>query len=513
MKTLFPVGLLCAAAVVMTACGGSDSTPSSANDAPATKSASGLVGGTSETPTFGGDVIEIVGSITRDGSAGDMSDVQPGDNITANVVTSLAKVDGVIQLSDVDVIHEIQGTISTLDVAASSMVVLGQTVRVDALTELVTENSDDSYSSLVLADFQVGDYVEVSGSRDANGDVVASRIERKTADSQRDDADSEVRGWVSALDATTQTFLIGDLLVDFSGAEVQGLLADGAPVKVEGTLLGSTLAASEVKVGDDRHRRVEEQYELEIHGVVGALDTTAQTFETAGTLVNYAGLSVPGLENGARVEVEGTVTSTEPPALRATKVEVEYERVGPGSSNGEVKGPMTAINGAEMTFQIGEVLLYADAMTVFEREDRRAAFADFSENEFVEVKYDSTQPNVAGAFYALKVESELRGISDDDHDTNDRDNGDNGDDADTGDREGVEVKGAVAAFDPAAQTFSVSGVAVQISEATRFEVDDQAISADEFFAQDRTGVRVEVKGDLQGGVLIADRVEVESSDD
>ncbi len=67
------------------------------------------------------------------------------------------------------------------------------------------------------------------------------------------------------------------------------------------------------------------------------------------------------------------------------------------------------------------------------------------------------------------------------------------------DRDETEIEGSITAFTSPAQ-FSVNGIAVTTSSATRFDDGTAGLAV---------GVRVEVKGRLSGGVLIAERVKIE----
>lgn len=502
MKKFLTFTLAVASAVAMTACGGDSSKEPGTGDV-STKSVSGIVSGTSNAPTFGGDVIQISGSITNDGVSGTSLDVQPGDSIVADVVTTVVKAGGTVVLKDVDVLHEVQGMISEIDVANGSLIVLGQVVLVDALTELVSENSDDTYSSIAFADLAVDDYLEVSGVRDDSGSVIATRIERKAPDHITNIDEVKVRGQVSSLDDQSQTFLLQNLQIDYSQASLEGELIEGAAVRVEGTMQGDVLLASEVEVGDERHGRVEDDSEIEVQGVVGDLDTIAMTFIVQGYHVDYSGAAVEGVleNNGARVEVSGTVTGISPPSVVATKVEVKHERRAPrDTSDGEAKGPISAIDTTALTFMVGNQAFYADDNTVYELDDQAGTLADLFDGDFVEVKFDSTQTGADGSSYAIKVELE----DDHEHGGDDQEGGNNGEMHD-----GVEVKGLVEAFDAAAFTLTINGVDVVTADTTRYEIDDESATAEEAFAEDRTGWKAEARGIYQDGVLNAERIEFE----
>lgn len=488
-------GIAFAVAFLLSACGGGGG-GSSQN--PTAKSAMGIVGGQSDAPTFGGSALVIEGAVTQNGKPAAVADVQPGDLISARIVSTTAKTNGMITVKDVDIRVEIKGVLTSVDVGSGTLTVLSQQVATDALTIIVEENADDSYSSRTLADLAVGDYVEVSGERLEDGSLLATRVERKRLDAEDDDYDeAELRGVVSALDASARTFQIGDQRVDYGTATVEGALADGARVEVEGQLTGSTLTASKVEVEDDVEGDPEGEGELA--GQVTALDSAAQTFSLLGYTVDYSGASVGGtLVDGARVEVEGQFDAADANLLHADEVEVKHEYGGLGSADGEIKGSVSSLDTTAGTFAIGGFGFYVTDATVIESDDRSAALTDLQDGDFVEVKFDSTQ-EIDGRLLAVKIE-----IEGDESD----DDGNGGDDP-----KPAEIKGLIADFDAAGRTFSVNGYTVTVDSATTYESGDNAIDEATFFSVDRNGAECEVKGVVDGAFIRAIRVELEEEGD
>ena len=120
-----------------------------------------------------GDVVEIDGSVNADGTTG-----------TANSVVATDELEGYVF------------DVSTL--STGSIIVMGQIVTIT----LDTVFSSDSIASIDL--LANGDIVEVSGFSDGLGNITATRIETKNADT-----DIELKGLVTGLDRTAQTFTIG----------------------------------------------------------------------------------------------------------------------------------------------------------------------------------------------------------------------------------------------------------------------------------------------------------------
>ncbi|MFA5938009.1 MAG: DUF5666 domain-containing protein [Sinimarinibacterium sp.] len=483
-------------ALSISACGGGGGGGSA--EAPTGKSAIGIVGGQSDAPTFGGKALVVQGTVTQNGKPAASGDVQPGDLITADVVSTSAKADGTITVKDVDIRVEVKGVLTGVDVSTGTLQLLSQVVVTDALTVIVEENADDTYSSLTLADLAAGDYVEVSGERQVDGSLLATRIERKRVDASDDDYDeAELRGTVSALDATAMTFQIGDQLVDYSTALIEGTLAEGVEVEVEGQLDGNTLTATKVEIDDDVEGEPDGEGELE--GQVTALDSAAQTFSLLGYTIDFSAASVEGnLVEGARVEVEGQFDDADASLFHAEKVEVKHEDGGLGSADGEVKGAISNLDSTAGTFSVGENSFYVTESTVIESDDHAATLQDIQDGDFVEVKFDSTQ-QVDGRMLAIKIELE-------DEDSDDGD-GDGDEQAPT------EVKGLIADFDAANKTFSVNGYSVTVSASTTYESGDESIDEAAFFSIDRSDSECEVKGTIEGTSMIALRIELESEGD
>lgn len=357
---------------------------------------SGTVGGSAGALTFNQEPL-LTGSaqVTAQGKPSTPSKIQPGSVIRGTATRTGQGFD----LQSADVHHEIEGSVDSVDVAASRLVVVGQTVLVDALTVIEEEGPGDTLTSLTLAGLKAGDRVEVYGSANPAGEVLASRIEREPAAVGSEDT---FHGTVSALNATAKTFQAGGYTVSYGTAAVHGTLANGARVEVHGTLAGTALTASLVVVETGREDVTEPG--LEVCGTLSGLDATAKTFLLLSFKVDYATAKVEGtLADGARVEVEGTLSTGTPAVLMATKVEVTFPRSGSGAADREREGLVTAVNGTDKTLTLGPDTYWTDANTLFVKRDAPAAFADVVVGARVELALLSTRTNAAGQAYAAKV--------------------------------------------------------------------------------------------------------------
>lgn len=493
---MYTKSLIALAALALSACGGGGTgaatTPATPTTPTTGKSAAGVVGGQPGALTFGSQALVVTGSVTQNGKAASANDVQPGDVISATVVSSTSKASGTLTVSGVDVKFEVKGALGRVDVAAGTLELFSQIITTDALTRVYEDNVDDSYTSLTLADLKMGDFVEVSGQRQSDGRILATRIERKlTKSGDSGYNESELRGTLASLDSTAKTFLVGTQKVDYTSATLKGTLANGVRVEVEGPLNGTTIAARKVEV--ENKSSGERNGGGELEGQASGLDATAKRFKLLGYVVDYSAATVKGtMAENARVEVEGTFDATDANLLRASKVEVKHNNGGSGSANGEVKGAISALDTTARTLDIGSNMFYADDQTVLERDDRAAAFSDLRSGDFVEVKFDSNRP-VGGRSYAVKIE--LKSAS--------SGSGSSG--------AAQEVKGSIAGFNAGAKTFTLNGTTVQVTASTVYEIDDTRGTEASFFGTDRTGRRCEAKGSLNGNILTASKIELENN--
>lgn len=84
---------------------------------------------------------------------------------------------------------------------------------------------------------------------------------------------------------------------------------------------------------------------------------------------------------------------------------------------------------------------------------------------------------------------------------------------DVADIEGL-LRGPASAVNGVARTLSVLGVPVTTDSGTQYrDDDDNAISAEAFFAAISNGSEVEVQFTQSGGAIVADELELEDSDD
>ena len=461
-----------------------------------------------------GEPVALAGVVASDGTLAGMTLELTSAQITQNgeptdrglkpgmVVEVQGQAQGTrVRVEAADIKIELKGQIEAIDPAAGALTVLGTPVRVDALTRIEEEDG----TSLALADLRVGDFVEISGVREADGTVLATYIEKKL----KAESYVEAKGFACGLDSEAKTFALWSsancadpafdtgILVDYASAGLEGTPAEGARVEVKGSLEGSTLSATKVEF-KGRHGGDYEGYaKIELYGPVSNLDQEQKTFELFEYTVDYANAYLEGtLSEGAYVEVEGTPDANDPTLVHAAKVEVKYpEGSRDHAPSHEVKGQIKAIDPDARTLTVAGMDFYADDHTIVKEDDpdRPIAFADLAVGDWVEVKYDATAQNADGAYYAVKIEK--KGYED--H---------------SGEGYAHELEGYVQNLDRENRTFEVGGVLVTVNKATRYK-GDRHLTADEFWSLVQEGDRVEVKGTYQEGSLLAFKIELKDKYD
>ncbi|MGA0609365.1 DUF5666 domain-containing protein [Caldimonas sp. KR1-144] len=331
-----------------------------------------------------GMVVEVRGSVSDDGLTGR--------------ATSFVRV------------AEIKGPVTVVDAAGQTFSVFGQSIRVTATTVFADIAGG-------LAGLSPGNVVEVYALRDADGQLAATRIERKALTVAAYDGDFRVRGRIEGLSGTAPTlrFTVASVTVTTDATTlVDGPLANDVfvGVRLAKTPAGDgSYAALRVQVKD---RAFDDDVdEAELEGYVSGFVGLDQPFTVAGYPVRLDAAAsfeggLPGdLANGVRVEVEGTVVSG---TLIARKVEFEDENDDSGGDDGseapfEFDGVATCVNcgATEGSFSVQGVSLYYDATTRF---DNGVTPANLNGRN-VEVKAVAQSGPDGTTFLATRIEPHL----------------------------------------------------------------------------------------------------------
>jgi len=263
------------------------------------------------------------------------------------------------------------GPLEAIDATNSVLTVLGQAVSVSTDTVL-----DDTLSS-DLSTWTLGQVLEVHALYDsATATYAATRIEDGGAPSAY-----HVRGPVSGLDTTAQTFFIGDAAISYASATaVTSALADALTVRalLQTTAVDGVWIATQVSTGQ---RTLEDRSDARIHGLITDW-TSVSAFSVNGLVVDASAASFPdgtsGIVLGASVEVQGAIVSG---VLVATQVSLESSSTDDsGSTSGdagggsgkrgrrlfELHGSLSALDTTAQTFSLrGLTVSYASSSLVW----------------------------------------------------------------------------------------------------------------------------------------------------
>lgn len=472
----------------LTACGGSGSSDNNVSNPPP---GDDNTGGTSTTVYTEG-VITGFGSVYVNGQRyrSENADIALANNPAATesdlkvgMVVSLAASssdNGDPEATAIRYEEHLQGPISFIDTEAEVIEVLGQQVVYNDLTE---------FDEVELADLTVGDTIEVSGYINEDGEFYATRIEL-----ENDEDELKLKGDVSELDTTAQTFTINELTIDYSGAEFDDMsadeLEDGLYVKVEGTEFDAetlTLIATDVENKDNDAEDFDDADEIKISGIVSNYDETAGTFEvnqysfTVNGDTEFEDGSADRLTNGVRVKVEAEYDGEQLIAEEIEFIAKDARQVSEGQvTELDAEAQAFVLNG--ITFVVDDDTSYLDTSG---QGARTFSYDDIAVNDWLKV---IAVIDDNGDYVALKIKR-----------------------TEEDDREG-EIKGI--ASDVSLEGMTVAGVQVAFNEQTEFE-DEDDLTPEEFVAlfSAETDIEVEVEGEYDGEILIASEVEIEREDD
>ena len=477
---------------VLAGCGGgggngSAATPADNDPPPAQASTQGIEGGgfisrfAADTTSLsvGGKQLDLSDPalmVTVDGQAAAVSDLRVGDQIFFQGTTS----DGgaTIRVTSIEQDDLLEGPVDagSIDLAAGRFSVLGQVVVVGSLTVFDSDIQPNDLSGLAE-----GDFVEITGVVNADGNIDASRIEREDSDD-----DFEVTGVIGAVDTAAQTFTINGLTVDYSAAVLEDF--DGAEpavgdrVEVEGNaLVGGVLVASEVEREDTGYDGDEGDL-ASLEGTVTEV-VDSQQFAVNGRAVavdaqtRYEDGSANDVAVGVAVEVSGRLDANG--VLLATEVDFDDERQ---DSRYEVKALVEAVDtGTDQLTLLGIVVQIDGATRLQGADNAPLAVADIRVGDALEVD-GIPDPAAPQRLLATKIELE--------------------DDA-----EEAELTAPIDALNEPELT--VFGVRVITDGATEFEGADDDLDATGFFAEAVAGAFVEVEGLWDGVTLLAEELSLE----
>lgn len=372
------------------------------------------------------------------------------------------------KLTKVFVRATVIGPVQSIDLAASSFKVVGQTVKVIATGDGRTMFEGASG----LADLKVDDWVEVHGTIDADKNVVATRVEVKLPTGE-----IKVRagGIATDVDDSAKTFKLGDLTVDYKNAVIK---PDGAKIDNDALVFvfsdrlpaGNTLTAKAVRVATPSL----EGRRFIVGGLVTDASADGKTFKVNGIAIDASNAELKGgqnptfadIRNMALVRVEGTLSGTGAVVLKATRVWIV-----PASESRRIvlAGQVTDFVSAA-SFKVRGTPVDADMATF-----KNGSKGDLKDGAFVLVK-GRIDGDVVGA------DEVIFGVPPKDVP--------------------FRLLGVVKDFDPAAKTFTLLGIPMKLADMAKFEGGT--------LADFGNGDLVEVKGAFDGTAFVVTEVRFRS---
>lgn len=394
-----------------------------------------------------GQVVSLKGSFNADGTTGTASEVSFNDSL--------------------------EGPVSAVDLVASTLVVLGQTVRVTGTTVF-----DNRFATPSLAGISVGDVVEVSGFPNATGEIVATRIEPKAAGGEL-----ELFGVVSNLDTNARRFNVTTTVVDYSNAQLDnGQPTNGGCVEVKGTnFAAGVLTATRVEVkacGATAVANDRGQIEGVITRFASTTDFSVGTIDiTTNASTVYERGTASDLRLNLKIEAEGTFDAAG--VLVARKIQIKPD------NSARVEGTVEALDAAGSTLTMFGITIQTNLGTSFEDKSqadlRPFRFADLRVGDYLEVR--GFEEATASTMTAVLLER---------------------DDLDSR----REVQGN--ATNVAQPNLTIIGVSVVTTGSTQYrDTNDVAITAQQFFQQAPNRL-VKVRGTWNGTTFTATEAELET---
>lgn len=241
------------------------------------------------------------------------------DGMIAKVEGSQGTKDDVATASSVEIKNTLSGQISQV-IDEHTVVVLGQVVNLDTETNYENPNSTSGFS--------VGMQISVMGFVSNDGEVHATYINNEETETEQ-----SLSGYVASLDTVKKTFLLGDILIDYSSAglseQTAALLADGVFVEVEGSFDIDTkrLTVTQLQAEGFEVSSSHEDAEAELEGLVAKV-IDGETFVLLNTTVKlnnntvFKQGSASDIKLNAKVHVKGVMKDK---VLQVSEIETEVE--------------------------------------------------------------------------------------------------------------------------------------------------------------------------------------------
>ena len=353
---------------------------------------------------------------------------------------------------------KLEGTFQSVD-ADGNWIINGTPVSVDPLTRLEGTPAVDQL-------------VEVKGILQADGSILALKIEGEGEDASESKSEAEIRGIITK--ALTDTIEIDGITVALSVlTEIEGELQVGQFVEVEALLLedGSLLAQEVESKGESGPAQAQEPSEVEIEGTVEKVNEDGTLVVNGITVAISALAEIKGtLTEGASVKLEGVMMQDG--SVLAAELKGEGRKATTSGTEVKIEGVIEVLQ----TDTQGRIIsVTVDGLEV--RIEALTKVAGISRvGDRVEIKAIISD----GTYLASKVESDTEEDEDEAHE--------------------VKIEGTIEAL----QTDTMGRLVSVRINGVDVRVEDSRVEGDLVVGGD-----VEIKGTLRDGTIQASRVESE----
>lgn len=436
----YAIGMAAIIALIAGGCSSGGNGGGGSSSGPVKTTSKGVITGFGSVFVNGVEYDSVGAAVTADDNSATESDLQIGMVVT---VSGSVNPGGTTGTADsIAFADRLEGPVSAIySAAGGTLVVMGQVVKVDGNT--IFQNIGDA--TLLV----VNDMVEVSGFPDANGVILATRIEKKSMLFTAGSTTVELKGLVSGL--TGSLFLINALSVDAGGVTIPAGLTNGSFVEVRGTLAAAAGPMTATFLELEPLFSAGQGEHVEVEGIV--TDYVSQSdFKVNGVPVDGSALGI-AIANGMMIEVEGTMSNG---VLVAGKGELEME------NNILLEGDATAVTANSLavlgkTVAVTATTQYKDSSVAALRDFRLADIA--AGDHVIVVAYQGAGSIVASCIERKNASTQAR------------------------------MKGVVSAA-TATTSLTILDVAVDTSTASFRDINSNPLLAADFFAAITPGTTV-----------------------
>ncbi len=279
---------------------------------------------------------------------------------------------------------EIQGPIAAIPSLVAGS---GDTRKILSIFNktIIIDETSTRYDGTSFDTISKNDIVEISGF-DTSTDINATYV-KKTGELALGTSEVELKGTISNLSLTTQSFLLSGVNISYTNLtniDVTGdILSNGLFVEVEGVLQTATeILANEIEEEDESF---EDGDEISLQGIVASFVNLSSDFMVGNQPVNASGATFSPLdavlENGINIELEGNIVNG---VLIADEVELREGSV-------EIKALVTQVDldNSRIEFQFlsttGSIFVTTDLQTLFE--DEATGDPDFSLSQLMPAEF------------------------------------------------------------------------------------------------------------------------------